>query len=80
MSYNWTKYNNKKITVNGQVFDSKKEANRYKELLLLIVVLTIDALVMARLASVMPIKYCVMVVLAGTYSGLLIGVFSDREV
>ena len=35
MSYNWTKYNNKKITVNGQVFDSKKEANRYKELLLL---------------------------------------------
>lgn len=35
MSYNWTKYNNKKITVNGQVFDSKKEARRYKELLLL---------------------------------------------
>lgn len=35
MSYNWTKYNNKKITVNGQVFDSKKEANRYKELRLL---------------------------------------------
>lgn len=35
MSYNWTKYNNKKDTVNGQVFDSKKEANRYKELLLL---------------------------------------------
>lgn len=35
MSYNWTKYNNKKATVNGQVFDSKKEANRYKELLLL---------------------------------------------
>lgn len=35
MSYNWTKYNNKKVTVNGQVFDSKKEANRYKELLLL---------------------------------------------
>lgn len=34
MSYNWTKYNNKKVTVNGQVFDSKKEANRYKELLL----------------------------------------------
>lgn len=30
-----SKYNNKKITVNGQVFDSKKEANRYKELLLL---------------------------------------------
>nr|DAF69819.1 MAG TPA: Endonuclease [Caudoviricetes sp.] len=35
MSYNWTKYNNQKITVNGQVFDSKKEARRYKELLLL---------------------------------------------
>lgn len=35
MSYNWTKYNNKKITVDGQVFDSKKEANRYQELLLL---------------------------------------------
>ena len=35
MSYNWTKYNNKKVTVNGQVFDSKKEARRYKELLLL---------------------------------------------
>lgn len=30
MSYNWTKYNNKKITVDGQIFDSKKEANRYK--------------------------------------------------
>nr|DAF69846.1 MAG TPA: Protein of unknown function (DUF1064) [Caudoviricetes sp.] len=28
MSYNWTKYNNQKITVNGQVFDSKKEARR----------------------------------------------------
>lgn len=35
MSYNWTKYNNKKITVNGQIFDSKKEASRYKELRLL---------------------------------------------
>lgn len=35
MSYNWTKYNNKKITVDGQKFDSKKEANRYKELVLL---------------------------------------------
>lgn len=30
-----SKYNNKKITVNGQIFDSKKEANRYKELRLL---------------------------------------------
>lgn len=35
MSYNWTKYNNKKITVDGQIFDSKKEASRYKELRLL---------------------------------------------
>lgn len=35
MSYNWTKYNNKKITVDGQIFDSKKEAKRYKELRLL---------------------------------------------
>ena len=35
MSYNWTKYNNKKITVDGQKFDSKKEANRYKELRLM---------------------------------------------
>lgn len=35
MSYNWAKYNNKKITVDGQKFDSKKEANRYQELLLL---------------------------------------------
>lgn len=35
MNCNWTKYNNKKTTVNGRVFDSKKEAGRYKELLLL---------------------------------------------
>lgn len=35
MSYNWTKYNNTKITVDGQTFDSKKEARRYQELLLL---------------------------------------------
>ena len=35
MSYNWTKYNNKKITVDGQIFDSKKEASRYEELRLL---------------------------------------------
>lgn len=35
MSYNWTKYNNKKITVDGQNFDSKKEARRYQGLLLL---------------------------------------------
>lgn len=35
MSYNWTKYNNKKITVDGQIFDSKKEASRYEELILL---------------------------------------------
>lgn len=49
-------------------------------LLPMIAVLTVDILVMARLASVMPMKYCVMVVLAGTSFGLLIGVFSDREV
>lgn len=49
-------------------------------LLPMIAVLTIDVLAMARLASFMPIKYCVMVVLAGTSFGLLIGVFSDREV
>ena len=49
-------------------------------LLPMIAVLTVDILVMARLASVMPIKYCVMVVLAGTSFGILIGVFSDREV
>lgn len=47
-------------------------------LLPMIAVLIVDILVMARLASVMPIKYCVMVVLAGTSFGLLIGVFSDR--
>jgi hypothetical protein len=35
VSYNWTKYNNKKVTVDGQKFDSKKEANRYRELRLL---------------------------------------------
>lgn len=35
MSYNWTKYNNKKITVAGQIFDSKKEASRYEELRLM---------------------------------------------
>lgn len=29
------KYGNKKVSVDGIVFDSKKEANRYKELLLL---------------------------------------------
>lgn len=30
-----TKYRNKKVEVNGMTFDSKKEARRYKELLLL---------------------------------------------
>lgn len=30
-----TKYNNKKTTVDGEVFDSKKEASRYGELILL---------------------------------------------
>ena len=28
-----SKYKNKKVTVNGKVFDSKKEANRYCELI-----------------------------------------------
>ena len=49
-------------------------------LLPMIAVLTIDVLVMARLASYVPMKYCVMVVLTGTSLGLLIGVFSDKEV
>lgn len=49
-------------------------------LLPMIAVLTIDILVMARLASLMPMKYCVLVVLTGTSLGLLIGVFSDKEV
>ena len=49
-------------------------------LLPMITVLTIDILVMARLASLMPMKYCVLVVLIGTTVGLLIGIFSDREV
>lgn len=31
----YRKYNNKKIEVDGMTFDSKKEANRYKELSLL---------------------------------------------
>lgn len=30
-----SKYNNQKVTVDGEVFDSKKEAGRYRELLLL---------------------------------------------
>lgn len=30
-----SKYKNKKVTVNGKVFDSKKEAKRYQELKLL---------------------------------------------
>ena len=46
-------------------------------LLPIIAVLTIDILVMARLAS---LKYCVLVVVAGTTSGLLIGIFRDKEV
>lgn len=49
-------------------------------LLPIITVLTIDILVIARLASFMPIKYGVMVVLTGTSLGLLIEDFSDREV
>lgn len=35
MNYHSTKYNNKKTIVDGEVFDSKKEAGRYGELLLL---------------------------------------------
>ena len=35
MRTNRSKYGNRKVTVNGRVFDSKKEANRYQELLLL---------------------------------------------
>lgn len=49
-------------------------------LLPMIAVLIIDILVMARLASFMPMKYCVLVVLIGTTLGLLIGLFSDMEV
>lgn len=30
---NKSKYNNKKVSINGKVFDSKKEANRYCELI-----------------------------------------------
>lgn len=35
MNYHLTKYNNKTTIVDGEVFDSKKEAVRYRELLLL---------------------------------------------
>lgn len=49
-------------------------------LLPIIAVLTIDILVMARLASFVPMKYCLLVVVVGTTLGLLIGIFSDREV
>lgn len=57
---------------------------RVKDILLgyllpIITVLTIDILVIARLASLMPMKYCLMVVVDGTTLGLLIGIFSDRE-
>lgn len=31
----WRKYHNKKVTINGETFDSKKEAARWQELLLL---------------------------------------------
>ena len=34
-NYHLTKYNNKKTIVDGETFDSKKEAGRYRELLLL---------------------------------------------
>ena len=49
-------------------------------LLPIVALLTIDILVMERLASFMPMKYCVLVVLTGTSLGLLIGVFRDMEV
>lgn len=49
-------------------------------LLPIIALFTIDILVMARLASFMPMKYCVLVVVVGTTLGLLIGIFSDKEV
>lgn len=47
-------------------------------LLPMIAVLTVDILVIARLAPLMPMKYCAIVVLYGTSLGILIGVFSDR--
>ena len=31
----WTKYGNKKVELNGIIYDSKKEANRHQELLML---------------------------------------------
>lgn len=31
----WRKYHNRKVTINGETFDSKKEAARWQELLLL---------------------------------------------
>lgn len=34
-NYNANKYSNKKVVVDGVTFDSKREANRYQELLLL---------------------------------------------
>ena len=34
-NYHLPKYNNQKVTVDGETFDSKKEARRYVELLLL---------------------------------------------
>lgn len=49
-------------------------------LLPIIAVLTIDILVLDRLASLMPMKYCVLVVVAGTTFGLLIGLSSHMEV
>lgn len=47
-------------------------------LLPMIAVLTIDILVMARLASFVPMKWCAVVVLTGTSLGVLIGTFSDK--
>lgn len=41
-----SKYNNKKIEVDGIVFDSKKEAQRYKELYLLVRAKEISCLIL----------------------------------
>lgn len=47
-------------------------------LLPIIAVLTIDILVMVRLASLVPMKYCLLVIVIGTTVGLLIGILNDK--
>ena len=47
-------------------------------LLPIIAVLIIDILLMARLASLVPMKYCLLVIVTGTTVGLLIGIFNDK--